>query len=564
MSNYARRLRAVAATVCLAAGMGLAQGAAAPQQLDYVITVGGVAAGEAGMALTKGPDGASSSGYARVTGLLDFSDALETRPDGAATSYHLSGTTRGAPVTIDVTFGPDAAAVAIVQGGATHNVSVPLPGPVYVLDNNFIDGFQIVADQALKAGAALTLDIFVPQAVALGTFKVGLPRPGTVTLGGVEVQARRLDGVMQVGPQTIDVAAYLDDDGNIIVLTSEPGGVRFERGTGAPEARTRVPAALAAAQSCLTERDLSISSTGATLVGKLTLPVAADEGGAPTLLLLPGSGAVDLDGNSPPLLTNDGYKQLAYALACRGYGVLRSSKLGVPPSSGDGNAVTLDTYAQNAADWLAKLAAEPGVDSGRLGLIGHSEGGLVALYATANGYTAPRALVLIASAGRPFEAIIREQLLASAVRSGASAEQQAELGKQVDEMVAAVTASTGTALTLTPQLLANPVAGMFANAAGLLRSEFGVEPPELAREVSVPVAVLQGEKDVQVRVVDAELIAAAAPRATLLLFKDLTHNLVDTSGPAEGLLLPGADAVISPTLVQVVATYLAGNMRRGR
>ena len=62
-------------------------------------------------------------------------------------------------------------------------------------------------------------------------------------------------------------------------------------------------------------------------------------------------------------------------------------------------------------------------------------------------------------------------------------------------------------------------------------------------------------------VTDAELIAAAAPHADLFLFADLTHNLVDTAGPALSLPLPGADAVISPTVVQVIATYLAGNLR---
>ena len=49
----------------------------------------------------------------------------------------------------------------------------------------------------------------------------------------------------------------------------------------------------------------------------------------------------------------------------------------------------------------------------RLGVIGHSEGGLVTLYATATGVIEPKVIVLIATAGRPFDVLLREQLLAA-------------------------------------------------------------------------------------------------------------------------------------------------------
>src|SRR5690606_17619277 len=143
---------------------------------------------------------------------------------------------------------------------------------------------------------------------------------------------------------------------------------------------------------------------------------------APTLLVLPGSGAVDLAGNALPIIRNSGLEQLAFALGCHGYGVLRVAKLGIPPSTGDGNAVTLDTYAQNTADWLALLASHPGVDPRRLGLIGHSEGGLIALYAAATGLVDPAVLVLIAAPGRPMDVLLEEQLIARAAEGGATTE----------------------------------------------------------------------------------------------------------------------------------------------
>lgn len=67
-------------------------------------------------------------------------------------------------------------------------------------------------------------------------------------------------------------------------------------------------------------------------------------------MVLPGSGAVDLAGNALPIIGNSGLEQLAHALGCRGYGVLRVAKLGIPPSTGDGNAVTPDADAGAGAD----------------------------------------------------------------------------------------------------------------------------------------------------------------------------------------------------------------------
>lgn len=566
MTKNFRTVAGVTLALLLGPGIGLAQGATQGTALTFDIIVGGTTVGQTGMTLTRTPEGTTSNGFANVTGTLDLQDVLETGPSGAATNYHLTGSVQGTSVTIDVKFGPSSADMTIEQAGKSQALALPLPGPVYVLDNNFIDGFQILADEVLKSGAAGAFDVIVPQVAMLGSVSLGAPSAARVAVGGQETPTQRLDGEFKVGQQTIAFSVHLDASGNLLVLTTSQG-VRMERSSGAQTqvpATTAVPDALAAAAACLVERDVSITSTGATLVGRLTLPKEAADGSkgpAPTLLLIPGSGAVDLDGNAPPLLTNGGYKQLAYALACHGYGVLRASKLGISPSGGDGNAVTLDTYAQNAADWIGFLATEPGVDATRLGIMGHSEGGLIALYATAHGTVAPQALVLIASPGRPFEVLLREQLLARAQEGGATPEAVATLGHQVDELVAAINASTGAALVPTPELEKNPLAAMFAPAAGLLRSEFGIEPSALAREVTVPVAVLQGKKDIQVKVADAELIAAATPHADLFLFADLTHNLVDTAGPALSLPLPGSDAVISPTVVQVIATYLAGNLR---
>src|SRR5690606_18971346 len=188
----------------------------------------------------------------------------------------------------------------------------------------------------------------------------------------------------------------------------------------------------------------------------------------------------------------------------------------------------------------------------------------VALASVAHGAVAPDVVVLVATAGRPFDVLVEEQLMASAVRGGADAAYLETFRSQTLAAIDAIRSVEGTRLELAGDLADNPVAALFAHAAGLLRSEMELDPLELAAAIDVPLVIFQGEKDLQVLPVDARLLAEANPDATLLLLPDLTHNLVDVSGPALDGMVPAADAAISETLVRALATFLHGHLRTAR
>jgi len=109
------------------------------------------------------------------------------------------------------------------------------------------------------------------------------------------------------------------------------------------------------------------------LAGTLTLPEGA--GPHPAVVLLSGSGPQDRNGT---LFNHEPFLVLADQLGRRGIAVLRSDDRGVGGSSGTLQVATIEDLAADARAAVAYLANRPEVDSAAIGLLGHSEGGLVA------------------------------------------------------------------------------------------------------------------------------------------------------------------------------------------
>ena len=548
-------------------------GAAGARAQSYAIRQGGSDLGTFELHLASTAAGTVSTSSLHLTGLADLTDRLAVGADGAAQSYHLEGTARGTALSMDVTFQAGQASFVIDQGGSRQTVQVPLPGPVVVLDNSMLDGWQIVASRLdPHATQPQRFDVLVPQAARTGSVAFTAKGPEAIDVGGAKVTAQRFDATLDVAGQKVGLVLWLDDGGHIVAFAQPVVDLRYTVQTAASRsaadkqraeadaARAALEKRFASQRSCFTEQDVQVRSTGATLAGTLTVPRKHADAGAPALLLIPGSGAVDRNGNAPPVITNDMYRQLAYDLGCDGYAALRIDKLGIGASTGDGNAVTLTTYAQNTAAWLALLRSRSDIDPRRVGLVGHSEGGLVALFATANGFVDPAAVVLLASPGLPLGQVVVDQLVRQARRNGASPADIAKTEAQARQAMDAIRASSGTRLALTGDLADNTIAAAFAHAAGLLRSEIDVDPAQLAAKVRAPMVIVQGGKDIQVLPANGDALHRAAPDATYLVIPDLEHDLYEATGPAAAHATPGPGTLLSTTLLDALHAYLTGNL----
>jgi uncharacterized protein len=130
-----------------------------------------------------------------------------------------------------------------------------------------------------------------------------------------------------------------------------------------------------------------------TMKGTLTLPPG--DGPHPAILLISGSGPQDRDES---LLGHKPFWVLADFLTRHGFAVLRVDDRGTAHSTGDFSMATSKDFALDAGAGFQFLQGREDIAGDRVGLLGHSEGGLIApMVAVANPEVA--AIVLMAGPG---------------------------------------------------------------------------------------------------------------------------------------------------------------------
>ncbi|AOJ42088.1 hydrolase [Burkholderia lata] len=274
------------------------------------------------------------------------------------------------------------------------------------------------------------------------------------------------------------------------------------------------------------------------LKGTLLSPGTGD---APVVLIVPGSGSTDRNGNAPSWLHASTYRLLAEGLLGQGIASVRIDKRGMYGSAQavpDANDVTIDEYATDIHSWVAAIRARTGASS--VWVLGHSEGGLVALLAARQSADIA-GLILVSAAGRPLGPVLRQQLQsnpanAPVLENALSILESLEAGERVE------------ATHIDPALmpLFRPQVQRF------LMSELTIDPAALLAGYRKPVLIVQGARDIQVTVQDAELLRRANPQAEMALIADANHALktVRTADLQENLAaysnpdLPLADGVV--------------------
>jgi uncharacterized protein len=253
-------------------------------------------------------------------------------------------------------------------------------------------------------------------------------------------------------------------------------------------------------------QDVALARDGITLAGTFV----AGSPGAPVVVIIPGSGPTDRNGNNPLGVAAAPYRHLAKGLADRGFGTVRIDKRGMFDSADptiDPNAVTLGLYAQDVQAW-ASLAAE--VAGTRCAVLaGHSEGALVALLAG----NVPQVcgVILLASPGLRLGQTLRLQLAANPALALAAEMPLAEL--EAGRMVPA-------------DQVPRELMGLLApDVQPFLIDLLSYDPARLAADLPKPLMILHARNDLQVFPADFAALSAARTDATLALIDGVNHVL---------------------------------------
>lgn len=236
------------------------------------------------------------------------------------------------------------------------------------------------------------------------------------------------------------------------------------------------------------------------LAGTLTIP--SGQGRFPAVLLMQGSGPHDRDetifGHKPFLV-------LADYLTRKGIVVLRADKRGIGKSGGDYRTAVIQDFASDAGAGVAYLGTRPEVDPHKIGLVGHSEGGVEAPWAAVDNPNV-RFVVMMAGMGVPADQLLPEQLRGIEQARGASA---GEIDKDIatERVLLAEVERDKDDAVLEKQLRAK-FSGKLSDqqldaqfklvSSPWFRSLLGYDPALTLAKVTCPVLALNGDKDLQV------------------------------------------------------------------
>ncbi|MGD0309161.1 MAG: alpha/beta fold hydrolase [Acidobacteriota bacterium] len=268
-----------------------------------------------------------------------------------------------------------------------------------------------------------------------------------------------------------------------------------------------------------TEQPVTVGQDPVKLNGTLTLPKG--KGPFPAVVLVHGSGATDQDETVGP---NKPFKDLAWGLAGHGIAVLRYNKRTFQhPESFRGSKFTVEQESiEDARAGVTLLAARPEVDPKKIFVVGHSLGAMLApRIAAEDGRLA--GIVLMAGITRPLEEVIVEQVKYEVGLAGKPTPQGDKQIAAAEKMAADIRDPKLTP-DQTVDMLGVPMPGSYVLD---LRA---YDPAHTASTLSIPILVLQGARDCQVRIADYDgwkKALASYPRATFHLYPNLYHLFIN-------------------------------------
>jgi uncharacterized protein len=275
------------------------------------------------------------------------------------------------------------------------------------------------------------------------------------------------------------------------------------------------------------------------------LTVPPDVERPPVVLLIAGSGSTDHDGNGPQARPAT-LKKLSEQLVARKIATLRYDKRGAggwKPEYGRPEDFRFPQFVDDATALVNYLRGSRKFS--RVVLVGHSEGGLVAIL-TARRVPVDR-LVLLVTAARRQGDLVKAQL-----EKKLPPDKLEPIVKAIDAIMA------GQIVDPPPQGLA-----IAPSMQPGIASAFAEDPIPPLKLIDQPTLIIGGGRDLQMARLDFAALSAASPVAKTLWLPEMNHVLVDVTDDADNMAAYNqSERALDSELVDSVAAFILADDAR--
>ena len=501
--------------------------------------------------LTRTPDGWVIRSSGQISSPVNLQNQrfelaydTEWRPERLT----IDGRRGGATFSIRTTFDAGKATNELMEANLRSQHSEAVDQAAVVLPNYFFAAYEALAARLTGTQPGDTLPIYIaPRGESTAHVNNVVTRQLETADSTINA---RIYHITFLNPDRPPLAAeiWVDDDLRLIRASIPSASIEVARddvtSVSSRVARTHHPG----------DEDVRVQSAGFSLATTVTTPLGREtaiDDRWPAVLLVPGSGSVDRDEivSGVPI-----FGQLAGTLADAGYLVARYDKRGSGQSGGRPESATLEDYAEDVREIIRYLDDRDDVDRDRISVVGHSEGGWVALLA-ASRENKIDALALIATPAISGHDRVLEQQRTELTRLELPESEHQErvvLQERILDAVVGDGSWEGVPADLRRQA-----------ETPWFRSFLNFEPSEIVRRVRQPLLLLHGEFDQQVPPYHADRLEEMARgrrhrQASVEVMKlaGINHLLVPATTDSLDEYAGLTDAQVAPQVVEVLTDWI--------